>query len=97
VSAPSGYGASSGSNAITTVWFSFRPRTLTVVKGTTVTWTNSDTPTRTVTSDPGDPAAFDSNNLAPAAHFTFAFAQAGTYKCHCKIHPSMTATVTVTG
>ena len=81
----------SGSN-VNLSGFAFSPASLTVAAGTTVTWTNKDSVTHTVTSDSG---AFDSGNLAPGGMFSFTFKQAGAYKYHCAIHTYMTATITV--
>ena len=39
---------------------------------------------------------FDSGNIAQGATYEWTAAAAGTYKYHCKIHPAMTGTVTVT-
>jgi plastocyanin len=74
--------------------FSFTPAALTVAKGGTVTWTNGGAATHTVTADD---SSFDSCNLASAATFTMKFDTAGTVAFHCKIHPSMKGTITVTG
>lgn len=74
--------------------FAFSPATITVKAGTTVTWTNNDTVTHTVTADSG--SGPDSGNLAPGKIYTFTFKTAGTYKYHCAIHASMTGTVIVT-
>jgi plastocyanin len=60
--------------------------------GDTVTWTNDDSTTHTVTADAG---AFKSNDLAPGDKFTFTFTTAGAFAYHCSIHPTMTATITV--
>src|SRR3989339_899755 len=73
--------------------FAFNPATLTVKKGTSVTWTNSDPMAHTITSDNG---AFASSQLSPGQRFYFTFIQAGTFSYYCAIHPSMTATVVVT-
>src|SRR5579863_4660138 len=56
--------------------FSFSPATLTISKGTKVTWTNNDSVTHTVTADQG---AWDSNGLTPGSTFNFTFTNAGTY------------------
>jgi plastocyanin len=72
--------------------FSFSPASLTVKAGDTVTWTNNDTATHTVTADDN---SFTSSDLAPGASFKHTFAKAGTVAYHCSIHPSMTATVVV--
>lgn len=44
--------------------FAFSPGTIQVTAGTTVTWTNNDQTTHTVTADDG---SFDSGDVAPAA------------------------------
>jgi plastocyanin len=72
--------------------FSFSPASLTVKAGDTVTWTNNDTATHTVTADDN---SFTSSDLAPGASFKHTFAKPGTVAYHCSIHPSMTATVVV--
>ena len=88
----SGGGGGGGSNAVTIQNFAFNPATIEVAVGTTVTWTNADSATHTVTADD---SSFDSNNLASGATFTQTFSTAGTFTYHCKIHPSMKGTVTV--
>lgn len=78
---------------VTIVNFAFSPATVNITVGGTVTWTNKDGTTHTVTADGG---AFDSGNLDSGKTFSFTFNQAGTFSYHCAIHPSMKATVTVT-
>ena len=91
--APASAGGGGGAaNAVTIQNFAFGPAALDVAVGTTVTWTNMDSATHTVTADDG---SFDSNNLASNATFTQTFSTAGTFTYHCKIHTSMKATVTV--
>jgi plastocyanin len=90
--APSAGGGGGGGNAVTIQNFAFNPGTIEVAVGTTVTWTNQDSATHTVTADDG---SFDSNNLATSATFSQTFSTAGTFTYHCKIHTSMKATVTV--
>jgi plastocyanin len=72
--------------------FSFQPQSLQVTVGTTITWTNNDTTSHTVTSDTG---VFDSGTLAPGSTFKFTFTQAGTFAYHCNIHSTMKGTITV--
>jgi plastocyanin len=72
--------------------FSFGPQTLTVSAGTTVTWTNDDSVTHTVTAADG---SFNSGNLKPGDQFTYTFSAPGTYSYHCSIHPFMTGQVVV--
>jgi len=68
----------------------FRPDTVAVALGGTVTWTNDDGVTHTVTGD-----GFDSGNLAPGDTFSQTFDEAGTYEYECTIHAGMRGTVTV--
>lgn len=84
--------ASGGPSAVTIQGYAFGPSTLTVAVGTTVTWTNQDAVKHTVTANDG---SFDGGPLSNGQTFSQTFAKAGTYAYHCKIHPSMTATITV--
>lgn len=84
--------ASSNQAAVTISGFAFSPQTLTVAKGTTVTWTNNDSSTHSVTSDTG---VWDSGNLSTGKSFSFTFNQVGTFPYHCNIHSSMTAKIVV--
>jgi plastocyanin len=72
--------------------FSFGPGTVTVPRGTTVTWTNKDDDTHTVVSDS---KLFKSPALDTDDTFTFTFGQAGTFKYYCTLHPYMQGTVIV--
>jgi len=91
--APTATSASSAAaSAVTIKNFAFSPATLDVSVGTTVTWTNNDSATHTVTADDG---SFDSGNLATGKSFTFTFKKAGTFTYHCSIHPNMKATIVV--
>jgi plastocyanin len=74
--------------------FAFGPATLTVARGSTVTWTNKDDDPHTVVSD-SDPKVFKSGALDTDDHFTFTFTDAGTFKYFCTIHPRMQGTVIV--
>ncbi|MGD1054710.1 MAG: cupredoxin domain-containing protein [Nitrososphaerales archaeon] len=81
-----------GGVAVSISGFAFHPATITVVIGVnnTVTWTNNDATSHTVTSDN---SLFGSGTLAPGATYTQTFDQAGTYGYHCSIHPTMKGTV----
>lgn len=72
--------------------FQFAPATLPVPSGTTVTWTNRDDDTHTVTAAD---RLFSSKVLDPGQAFSYTFTTPGTYSYHCAIHPHMTATVIV--
>ena len=71
---------------------SFSASAITVTKGTTVTWTNNDNMTHTVTADDN---SFDSGNIGNGGTFSFTFKNTGSFAYHCNIHPSMTGSVTV--
>jgi plastocyanin len=87
----------------------FDPATLTVPRGTTVTWRNTSQVAHTVTDDPSKAAnaadaqlpsgvqPWDSGNLNPGQTFTHTFDVPGTYKYFCQPHEAagMVATVTV--
>jgi plastocyanin len=89
---PEAANPSAGAMAVTIKGFAFDPAQLEVPVGTTVTWTNQDSASHTVTADDG---SFDSGQLAQGATFSQTFAKAGTYTYHCANHPNMTATVVV--
>ena len=84
--------AATASGTVSIKDFSFEPGSISVAVGSTVTWTNNDTTSHTVTADDG---SFDAGTLAPGATFSHTFDTPGTFSYHCNIHPSMTATITV--
>jgi len=73
----------------------FEPKTITVVPGDRVVWTNNSTRAHTVTADDG---RFN-QPVPPGGTFAFTFAQAGSVPYHCEIHAGagMTGTVNVQG
>jgi len=73
----------------------YSPDVIHVVIGVnnTVTWTNNDQTTHTVTAIDG---TFDSGLLQPGQMFVETFDSPGTYQYHCQIHPWMNGTVIVT-
>ncbi|HSW99613.1 MAG TPA: cupredoxin domain-containing protein [Patescibacteria group bacterium] len=98
---PSSSSSSSGSsdstatsNAVSIKDFAFSPTATTVKKGTTVTWTNSDTTSHTVAIDSGNGPK--SGDIQPGGTYTYTFDAVGTFAYHCTFHPNMTATVKVT-
>ena len=82
--------ATIGSNVINIQNFAFNPGTLTVKKGSTVTWTNNDSATHQIKSD-----SFNSTGLANGQSFSFIFINTGSFDYSCAIHPSMTGKIIV--
>jgi len=74
--------------------FAFVPPNLSVVTGTTVTWTNQDAEQHTVSSDDGH--SFNSSAFGRNQTFQFTAGAPGTYTYTCRIHPFMHGTMTVT-
>ncbi|OGT27931.1 MAG: hypothetical protein A2Z17_04125 [Gammaproteobacteria bacterium RBG_16_66_13] len=72
--------------------YSFRPATLRVAVGTTVTWTNRDAVAHTVTGKSGN---WGSELLAQGEQFSYTFTEAGTYDYFCEPHPSMEGRIVV--
>ena len=73
--------------------FAFDPPEVTAKVGETVGWTNGDSTAHTATTDDG---GCDTGNIAQNATAGLVFDAAGTYAYHCKIHPNMTGTITIT-
>ena len=74
-------------------WFSFNPKTITVKKGTKITWTNHDSAPHNVISDTGE--SLKSPTLNTGDSYTFTFQNEGTYFYHCGFHRMMKAQVIV--
>ena len=72
--------------------FVFGPQALTVLVGTTVTWTNHDDIPHTVVSTDG---VFKSKVRDTDEKFSYTFTKPGTYPYYCSVHPKMTGTVVV--
>jgi plastocyanin len=87
-----GGAALAADHAVAISGFAFSPKTITVTVGDTVTWTNSDSTAHTATADDG---SFDTGTVGNGATGSATFATAGTFAYHCKIHASMTGTITV--
>lgn len=72
--------------------FSFHPNETYLVSGTTVTWTNNDSVTHTVTGTSGK---LGSDALRQGQKFSYTFSAPGTYDYHCAIHPFMKGKIVV--
>jgi plastocyanin len=80
------------SQAVTIKGFAFKPATVNVDVGDTVTWTNQDTAPHTATASNG---SFDTGNLKKGASASHKFAKAGSFAYICAIHPNMKGKVVV--
>jgi amicyanin len=84
--------AASATKQISIDNFTFRPATLTVPVGTTVTWINRDDVPHTVkTVNQG----FKSPALDTDQKYSFHFTKPGVYAYFCTVHPMMKAKVIV--
>jgi len=97
------YGSSGGSSGgggvppANTIWMqnlAFNPSSITIAKGTTLTWQNKDGFVHTSTSDQA--GVWDSGDIQAGASKAVTFSTAGTFHYHCKYHSSMGMTGTVT-
>jgi plastocyanin len=93
--AGAGQGADAEPVATTTVdmakSYRFEPSAISVAPAATVTWTNSDNFTHTVRVD-GEVVG----EAAPGESLRYTFAEPGTYRYDCSLHPqNMKGTVTV--
>jgi plastocyanin len=90
-------GGGTQASQVTMKDIAFKPTTLKVKKGATVTWTNEDSVGHDVTGT-GGPAKFKSGasgGLAQGDTFKHSFTKPGTYTYVCTVHPNMQASVTV--
>jgi plastocyanin len=72
----------------------FKPKTVTINGGDTVTWKNVDTVRHQVVANNG---AFASGSIAPNRIYAKRLDVAGTYGYHDALHPTLKGTVKVTG
>ena len=91
----SSYNSSNTTNAKVSIMSSgFSPASLTVVTGSTVTWTNNDNVVHTVTTADG---SINSGDIAPESSYTKTFGTAGTYSYYDAHNTSMTGVLVVGG
>lgn len=77
----------------------FSPPAATVPAGTPIRWNNPTATEHTITHDgclTEGPCAFDSQAMPPNSHYIIASLPPGHYPYHCRIHPIMQGTLTVT-
>jgi plastocyanin len=70
----------------------FLPEDLTINVGDTVTWTNDDDSSHTVTAEDGQ---FHSENMEEEATWSYTFTETGTYDYGCNYHGGMEGSVSV--
>ena len=97
---PAATSSSSSADAVSTTNvtlnnFAFAPASITVKKGSTVTWTNNDTVSHTVTADASG-NGLSSPLFGRDATYAYTFTTVGTFSYHCMPHPYMHGTVIVT-
>ena len=68
------------------------PQSIEVVAGTTITWTNEDDVSHTVTATD---RSWNSGVIRPGATWSRTFTAPGTYEYFCTPHPQMKGTVIV--
>ncbi|HTK39241.1 MAG TPA: cupredoxin family copper-binding protein [Patescibacteria group bacterium] len=81
-------------NMVTISNFDYGPQTITVKKGTTVTWTNQDGVKHNVVGD--TLSTLNGPLLAKGESYSYTFDTVGTFSYHCAPHPYMKGTVVVT-
>ena len=77
----------------------FSPPAATVATGTPIRWDNPTPTEHTITHDgcvADGPCAFDSDTMLPNARYTVPSLPPGRYSYHCRVHPIMRGTLTVT-
>lgn len=82
--------ASAANQSVNINNFTFSPGTITIAPGDSVTWTNDDSATHTVTG-----SGWGSGALATGATYTHQFNTTGDFTYHCSIHTYMTGVVVV--
>ena len=84
--------------AIVSIVQGYRPGTVTVASGESVTWTNQDPDQlHNAVCDASCPETFTSGPSAPKGSVgSHRFVKEGTYRYHCELHPNMVGFVVVT-
>jgi plastocyanin len=87
--------ATAGPAQISIDTFDFKPSTLTVAAGTTVTWVNNDEEPHTIVNVGQPTRVFKSGGLDGGDTYSFVFDKPGTYDYICSIHPHMSGQIVV--
>ena len=83
-------------NTVSIKDFLYSPVAIKVKVGDTVTWTNNDSTSHTITADTASDNAPNSSTITKGGTYSFTFKTAGTYAYHCNFHGQMKGTVEVT-
>jgi len=71
----------------------YRPRGITIARGTSIRWVNAGDVLHTSTSNT---SLWNSGLLDPGETFSRVFRRAGTFSYTCTLHPAMTGRIVVT-
>jgi len=82
-------------NEVVILDYKFKPVTMTVAVGTTVTWFNQDIAPHTATHRSFGDEAFDSGSLGHLKTYVHTFGTAGRYDYICIFHQGMAGTIVV--
>jgi plastocyanin len=93
--APANTATTSVATEISMTGTSFVPSSITITKGSAVTWKNDDTSTHNVLGIKG-PKGLQSASMPPGAAYTYTFMNVGTYQYRCTLHKGMTGEIIVT-
>jgi plastocyanin len=85
------FGADAPSPTVAMQITGFTPATITVKRGTTVSFVNKDPYPHTATSE----GHFDSKEVGPGKTWKYAAKQAGRFDYICTLHPNMKGTLVV--
>ena len=75
--------------------FRYTPSTVKITVGDSVTWTNSDSATHTVSVDGGSRGKLESGDISQNRTFRKHFTTSGTFAYHCAYHSFMHGVITV--
>jgi plastocyanin len=75
--------------------FTFRPDSISVPPGATVTWVNCETPPQEPHTSTADGGAWDSPEINTGQRFSHTFPAPGAFPYHCTPHPFMLGKVIV--
>lgn len=89
----SGSSGASGTKAVTIQDYTYKPASITVPVGTTVTFTNRDSTPHTATSK--ESGVFESGSIDPGKSGKVTLEKTGTFTYYCLFHPFMKGTIRV--